>query len=372
MRGTYEFTFDQKNSLQYALEAFVQARDFDPTTVDDVSLARNFYRFAIVAREKDEPFTNVNLNIRDVEYFGRGFSGGKLLADLSKVDVGDLLNEIANAYVPISAPIYVAKKEIFGRDSVVSEGAGPASQAGGSEEAISGWVRAINEEELEAAIRAEFLDFPVARPQSPSSGPVLHSPLRLAPQSLQATSARISALSAPSPAVPFKLILDVTGPSADFVDQRETDYRLYVSSEGVTPGAFYAFDFDVKPFVALGTFGSLIDQFWIESDANNAWDLLFGGAPSRLTSGEIFTIDPLADVDALLLGLADGGKLGGMDRLHVSFRDQVELAVLGFTSFAGDTRSGPIEPAPIPLPASGLLLPLGLGLLAARKRFGRN
>ncbi|MEM8794070.1 MAG: hypothetical protein AAGE61_00780 [Pseudomonadota bacterium] len=353
--GAVQYTYDATTAREYALEAYNRALN-DPLVRDgnEADFIRSFYREAILLRESEAPFTNVNLNIRDVEYFGRGFSGGQLLRNPDQIGdepIGgsDTFNDIANVLVPISAPIYEQIKEIFGSQAVIEEGTSPASEPGGSGIAIEGWQRAITGEGLLEAIGSSFPsgNAPVPTPEI--------QPLSVLPNAL-----------APRKGGRFEKVIAAETISPFFLDQRISQVDVFFG-EDIVGKEIIDISLHEKDYSFVSGYGGFFESIFLSSSELSNFEIIFGSHSISLESNQKYLFSDLIPGKRISNFGLDFyfSNLIGDSSLSLLFNSTNNMNLVASVAFDGDKE---VTPTPIPIPGTLAFMFLGLfGLLILRR-----
>ncbi|MES9849280.1 MAG: PEP-CTERM sorting domain-containing protein, partial [Candidatus Thiodiazotropha sp.] len=117
-------------------------------------IADRAYNDIITLRRSSPQTSSLNLDLRDAEYYLRGYSGAQAWNDPSSINVDDWFNELANGFSPISTNIYNGIniiKEYFG-ENISGDDDLPGTPPGGYFDNLEGFSDGINNLPLEILI----------------------------------------------------------------------------------------------------------------------------------------------------------------------------------------------------------------------------
>lgn len=126
------------------------------TSGTDAQRANEAYANIIVLRETSPETSAQNLNLRDAEYWLRGYAGGRSIGSMP-VDFSTIegaFHDLANRTGPVATGIYNGKKYIdqaLGRNTAGPDEL-PNTPVGGFSENLSGWINGIKRVPLEEAV----------------------------------------------------------------------------------------------------------------------------------------------------------------------------------------------------------------------------
>ena len=331
-----DYTFDKKSAGAYALEALQAAKGLVGPGASPESLAREFYRAAIRLRNSYAG-SSENLNIRDVEYFARGYAGGLLLRHPGELDANDASNDIANSSGPVGALIYNGVKELDNLAGIPIQGPGeePASEPGGLGANADGWLRGNKQQDLGDAIGEYFFDSSRASP-SPSRPPP--------PSSRSAPWGRSPSLEGGGDGLLSMFAFGVDGPG----------HPVYLDPEARAYNLFAVDGPAVRSVTVPGAGGP-----------GDVWDLIVDGSTFAYRPGSTFSFvdHGFADgVHGFVLGDPDPGLWGGHFTTGLDFVGS-GTAIVGQLRLPAAAATSVDEPSPVLL-----VVPAALGLVA----FGRR
>lgn len=115
----------------------------------DLTRANNGYSGIIELRETSSETASQNLNLRDAEYYLRGFAGGEANV-VNKIDVssfGAFFNDVANRTGPVATSMYnglKAIRSVFDSTPIAGEGEHPNTPVGGWGINLKGWIDGLS------------------------------------------------------------------------------------------------------------------------------------------------------------------------------------------------------------------------------------
>lgn len=325
LKGNIELFVDYltKSTAEYVADAV------KGTKGTDADRAKAAYVKVINLRETSAATSEKNLQLRDAEYYLRGYAGGSSNSNLLPIDPSkeDPLNEIANRTGPLATAIYNAKKfweQGYGIDTP-APGEFPQSPPGGFDQNLQGFQDGLNGVPLDDAIGN--LD-----PNAPET---------------------------PFHKVPSLIPLEPTRPSIDITYQDQQEINFFNFTPAETAETYY---FDPTPgeIMAYGITGNRFISILLPEDSPyNELALNFPDHKINLTPGELIDLK-LFSPDGI-----DGFYISGgpkFDPKHTPF-----VLGLGFLSTSEALMTAISLDAPVPvslLPsavflASGLLTGLG-------------
>jgi hypothetical protein len=133
----------------------------------DFATANNGIDDIITLRQTSAGTSSQNLELRDAEYFLRGYSGGLALFN-GESYTSNWFNELANQASPISTAIYSGIKLLHPNGGIAGPGQLPSTPPGGYGANLSGWISGVEGNSLSNAVNG--LSSPPV-PQQPSSSP---------------------------------------------------------------------------------------------------------------------------------------------------------------------------------------------------------
>jgi len=217
---TITYSYDDKTAAEYALD--ILNNPYIKMLTDPAEQSREYYRLVINLRENisgvSYPGASVNERIRQLEYFGRGFSGAQVLLHGS-VDGTDSFNDLANAGVYVSEPLYNELKRL---GIIGAENSNPISASAQTRDAREGWSLGMQGMTLEQAIKQYFGIQTQTPPTNRPSPPPLMQPLALQSSATTVIPYRLAFIPTSAPNV-----LQV--PAAN-----QADYVVVVSDRGLT------------------------------------------------------------------------------------------------------------------------------------------
>jgi hypothetical protein len=132
------YSYLAKSTTDYLIDAINQATGQglnDPKAIADNAWSNQI----IPLRSSSAATSSQNLNLRDAEYWFRGYAGG---AAIRTGNIDLTLNDIANAGGPYAAEVYELKKLISG-SAIAGPGTLPATPPGGLLANNAGWVEGL-------------------------------------------------------------------------------------------------------------------------------------------------------------------------------------------------------------------------------------
>lgn len=320
--------YQPKDTLTYVRDALIGVRDLSFRT--DKEKADLAFKDVINLREIDEATSSQNTNLRDAEYFLRGYSGGRILYERSgggRIEPG---NDYFNSGGPIVASVYNVCKYLFNAGPCGSEGLpGTAPEAGSVKTNGLGWILG------KAGVTiSQIIDTPIADLLNGSPPPVTLSTDPMAPL---------------APSVTFNELLDA---GTDFVLlQLALGAWDFVITEPVT----YWFDPQPTKSYQISVFGNSLGLLRVLSKtADHRARILFGDREIEF--------DPEAGID-LSAVVPEGVSDLLLKDIDVDGAPAFGLRFVG----TGHTSLVITEVTPVPEPSAWLMLLAGLAIVMLRR-----